>query len=74
MNLKQPFILQIKNQLGSESDQFLKALHELPPTSIRVNPHKLLQLPNHMEKIKWNDHGYYLDQRPSFTLDPRCFL
>ncbi|MGE5108337.1 MAG: RNA methyltransferase, partial [Sphingobacteriales bacterium] len=41
-------------------------------TSIRYNPNKLsianFQLPT--EKVQWSGSGFYLPQRPSFTLDP----
>jgi len=55
-------------------------------TSIRLNPAKLSivnpsifaqdQLSIHNSpftihnKVPWTEYGYYLDQRPSFTLDP----
>jgi 16S rRNA C967 or C1407 C5-methylase (RsmB/RsmF family) len=46
-----------------------------PITSIRLNPAKpVSQFPNfsisQSNKIPWTDHGYYLQQRPSFTFDP----
>jgi NOL1/NOP2/sun family putative RNA methylase len=53
-------------------------------TSIRFNPKKLplyqkndtssLTIPDsstiHLEKIPWSSQGFYLSERPSFTLDP----
>ena len=42
-------------------------------TSIRLNPLKATQQPtpnNQLEKVPWSANGYYLPQRPSFTLDP----
>lgn len=53
-------------------------------TSIRINPKKLPQdqkndyssqvIPhlaiNNRQKVSWSTHGYYLSERPSFTLDP----
>ena len=42
-------------------------------TSIRLNPLKATQqlTPNNpLEKVPWSANGYYLPQRPSFTLDP----
>lgn len=39
-------------------------------TSIRLNPAKPLQHAGVMENIPWCPHGYYLPERPSFTLDP----
>ncbi|MFM9837956.1 MAG: methyltransferase RsmF C-terminal domain-like protein [Cyclobacteriaceae bacterium] len=37
-------------------------------TSIRLNPKKLIA--SSQAKIPWAEFGYYLQQRPSFTLDP----
>ena len=39
-------------------------------TSLRINP--LKPLPNfpHSNSVHWSSNGYYLTQRPSFTLDP----
>ena len=44
-------------------------------TSIRLNTEKSTNpnasvLQNKNEKIPWSSSGYYLDERPSFTLDP----
>lgn len=57
---------------GFDRDAFV-AVHETAEkiTSIRLNPAK--QLPEYPAlniKIPWHPHGYYLPQRPSFTLDP----
>jgi len=43
--------------------------------SIRLNPNKQLAMGNRQfarenNKVPWSSFGYYLDQRPSFTLDP----
>jgi 16S rRNA C967 or C1407 C5-methylase (RsmB/RsmF family)/NOL1/NOP2/fmu family ribosome biogenesis protein len=50
----------------------LSALDTLPPTAVRINPRKSLEtaLPVN-NKVPWNDQGFYLDHRPSYTLDPR---
>jgi 16S rRNA C967 or C1407 C5-methylase (RsmB/RsmF family) len=40
-------------------------------TSVRLNPDKtMVHGPWSMDKIQWCPHGYYLSERPSFTLDP----
>src|ERR1044071_4252903 len=41
-------------------------------TSIRINPAKFNgdKLAQSANQIPWNSYGYYLSQRPSFTLDP----
>lgn len=47
----------------------LDSLAQPSPTSIRVNPKKYAAPLPH-ERIPWTTDGYYLDQRPTFTLDP----
>lgn len=40
-------------------------------TSIRLNPFKKAKPDFNLgEAVKWNSQGYYLPERPSFTLDP----
>ena len=47
------------------------SLEENKITSIRINPFKKVVLDFELdEPVKWNKHGFYLNQRPSFTLDP----
>lgn len=68
---KHSIILNELRQLisSSEIDALQSALSELPVTSIRINPHKSTRLPN-IEKIPWCENGFYLKERPVFTLDP----
>lgn len=47
---------------------FLESLQTDPPVSVRINPEKKIDFGD--EKVPWCKTGYYLDQRPSFTLDP----
>lgn len=55
-------------QFGSEWDSFQNA-HQTPsPVSIRVNPSKNSK--SIEDKIPWTEYGYYLKERPVFTLDP----
>ena len=39
-------------------------------TSIRANPSKISNIQYQKLKIPWSSQGYYLPERPSFTLDP----
>jgi NOL1/NOP2/sun family putative RNA methylase len=39
-------------------------------TSIRINPSKQSEITNPKSKIPWSSQGFYLSERPSFTLDP----
>lgn len=60
----------IKTQKFIDSDSLLKALAEPSPVSIRVNQSKWNRIPLNSEIVPWCKNGYYLDSRPSFTLDP----
>jgi len=69
------FVSRIKQQLGEDTRFFFDALADERPISIRLNPAKLRTLsPSHFSAfsspIPWCSTGHYLDQRPSFTLDP----
>ena len=69
MNLPVPFRNRMVQHLGTESQAFFDALALTPPTSIRIHPGKFdhsLQL----HPILWTRYGYYIKDRPVFTLDP----
>ena len=56
-------------RLAGEWNAFQQA-HQTPsPISIRINPKKN-SLQKLEEKISWTQYGYYLKERPVFTLDP----
>lgn len=58
--------------LGKEAcGQFLNALAQPTPVSVRHNPRKLLALEAAaIDRVPWHPHGNYLKERPVFTLDP----
>jgi 16S rRNA C967 or C1407 C5-methylase (RsmB/RsmF family)/NOL1/NOP2/fmu family ribosome biogenesis protein len=64
------FIKRIKTQQYIDANGLMKALQEPPPVSIRINPSKWNKKPLNSEPVLWCATGYYLDNRPSFTLDP----
>ena len=69
IHLPEAFISQTKSLLGlEETEALIKALSEEAPTSIRVNPNKATAISG--ESVPWCETGYYLSERPSFTLDP----
>jgi 16S rRNA C967 or C1407 C5-methylase (RsmB/RsmF family)/NOL1/NOP2/fmu family ribosome biogenesis protein len=68
MDLPLKFRERTKALLGDEYADFEQALLQNPPTSIRVND-KIDYKPT-TDKVLWCEHGYYLDERPRFTLDP----
>ena len=85
MHLPEQLINSLQQVKGFNEQAFID-VHENPEkiTSIRINPKKHLEnadanlLPpvsvsetvNDHDKVPWSSHGYYLDERPSFTFDP----
>lgn len=73
--LPAPFLSQMQQLLGSEAfENFLLALKEPAPVSIRLNPEKqgaeaLDTQPSGLA-VPWHPQGRYLSKRPVFTLDP----
>jgi NOL1/NOP2/sun family putative RNA methylase len=59
----------MQQQLGPAWQLFLKALQRPSPTSLRFNPFKTDSIPS-LKPIPWSSFGYYLPDRPIFTLDP----
>lgn len=66
----------IKNILQEEAGLLLDALQEESPVSVRLNPAKTVSAPLLAEvkadPVPWCKTGFYLKERPVFTLDP-CF-
>jgi 16S rRNA C967 or C1407 C5-methylase (RsmB/RsmF family)/NOL1/NOP2/fmu family ribosome biogenesis protein len=63
------FIKREQTNLGEQWPAF-EAAHMLPaPVSVRVNPAKSKIVPA-IHRVPWSMYGFYLDNRPSFTLDP----
>ena len=61
--------------MGEERfERYLQSFEEEPPVSIRLNPKKVAvgdwQLAVSNEPVPWCRNGYYLKQRPNFTMDP----
>ena len=73
MHLPEEFVSYTSALFGPERwARFEQALQETPSTSIRLNPWKLpasAVFPV-MTPIPWCKQAYWLDTRPSFTLDP----
>jgi len=64
------FINRIKQQPYIDSEGLLRALEEPSPVTIRINRAKWDNEPLNSETVPWCRDGYYLDTRPSYTLDP----
>ncbi|MFR9593939.1 MAG: rRNA cytosine-C5-methylase [Rikenellaceae bacterium] len=64
------FVERMNAQLGErECAMLCSSLEGEIPTSIRFNPFKIAAPPVGLEPIGWSRYGFYLPERPSFTLD-----
>ncbi|MCR4664920.1 MAG: rRNA cytosine-C5-methyltransferase [Paludibacteraceae bacterium] len=65
------FIEDMRLQLGGEADQLFRALDGEPTTAIRLNDKvNTLTFDCDIDEVPWHLEGYYLSERPQFTLDP----
>lgn len=65
------FIESMRQQLGNEADLLIRALETEPVTSIRLNSKlDVLTFECDTDEVPWHVDGYYLSERPQFTLDP----
>ncbi len=76
MNLPAPLIQSLQNIKGFNEEAF-KEVHQSGSqiTSLRLNPKKIFNqqysiFNTQQERVKWSSNGFYLVERPSFTLDP----
>ncbi|MEN9964983.1 MAG: hypothetical protein RL582_2078 [Bacteroidota bacterium] len=75
IELPSDFIASVSILPNMDVDAFVQAHAEPLPVSIRVNPAKKIETQTHFDSlnptgIPWAENGYYLEERPSFTLDP----
>jgi 16S rRNA C967 or C1407 C5-methylase (RsmB/RsmF family)/NOL1/NOP2/fmu family ribosome biogenesis protein len=70
LNLPEEFLKSARHFAGDEFDAFINSLNEKSPVSIRLNPFKQSNAFADDEMIPWSVNGRYLNERPSFTLDP----
>jgi len=68
--LPEGFRQRIITQKYIDAEALLKALEEPAPVSIRINPSKWNKKPLNSDPVPWSENGYYLENRPSYTLDP----
>ena len=71
MKFPEGFLEHLKGIEGFDEHDFIEA-HSLStiPVSIRINPLKVQNKPDNLEKVLWCDNGFYLPNRISFTFDP----
>lgn len=70
MNLPSGFIDMARNLLGEEAESFIGAMSRPPVTSVRLNSRKPGAEFHGATPVKWCETGFYLPERPVFTLDP----
>jgi 16S rRNA C967 or C1407 C5-methylase (RsmB/RsmF family) len=70
MPLPEAFKNRIRTQKYISADGLFSALEEPPVTSIRINRAKWEQKPYNSGRVPWCTDGFFLEKRPSFTLDP----
>lgn len=71
MNLPLSFTEQVRAWLGeAEARCLLDALQTPPLVSVRLNPDKPGVAAGGDDPVPWCPQGFYLDERPVFTLDP----
>lgn len=69
--LPKDFESQMLELLGqAEFEQFAAAINQPSRTSIRLNPAKTFSPNWSKTHIPWSQNGFFLEERPSFTLDP----
>lgn len=57
--------------MGVEAERLFRSLETDSVTSIRLNDKKdILDFPCDIDEVPWHEDGYYLSERPQFTLDP----
>ncbi len=69
-DLPASLLQQLQGVTGFDERSFLLAHREPPVTSVRLNPAKNIGLFSGYEQVPWCTDGYYLPERPVFTLDP----
>jgi 16S rRNA C967 or C1407 C5-methylase (RsmB/RsmF family)/NOL1/NOP2/fmu family ribosome biogenesis protein len=64
------FIKRLRTQKYIDASGLLKSLEEKSPVSIRLNTAKWKLIPADNDPVPWCRNGYYIKNRPSYTLDP----
>ena len=64
------FTERIRTQKYIDPDRLIQALNTPAPVSIRINGKKWHQPLTLNDRVPWEGNGFYLPERPLFTLDP----
>jgi 16S rRNA C967 or C1407 C5-methylase (RsmB/RsmF family)/NOL1/NOP2/fmu family ribosome biogenesis protein len=68
--LPEEFVNRLHTQKYIDTEALIKAIEEPSPVSIRLNKSKWTRRPQDSEQVPWSGDGFYLKNRPSYTLDP----
>ncbi len=68
LNLPEAFIDLLPIDRSEQTD-FIEALNDSPPVSLRMNPLKARSI-GAEDRVSWSEHGVYLNERPRYTSDP----
>jgi 16S rRNA C967 or C1407 C5-methylase (RsmB/RsmF family)/NOL1/NOP2/fmu family ribosome biogenesis protein len=63
------FLKRIKSQFPNSFEQFVASIDQPAAVSLRMNAKKF-HAPEGFESVPWCESGIFLNERPSFTLDP----
>ena len=64
------FRQRIRKQEYINADELLHGLACPSPVTVRINRKKWNKIPENSDPVTWCRDGFYLEKRPSFTLDP----
>lgn len=64
------FISRLETQKYLEQVSLVDSLKDPSPVSIMINPARWNMVPENSTPVPWCDNGFYLNEKPSFTLDP----
>ncbi len=64
------FVEQMQQLLPEDWPKLANSLETVPPVSVHTHPLRSWPKPSVWSSIPWSPHGYYLPERPSFTLEP----
>lgn len=74
MTLPKEFISQMESILEEDAPAFFEAMQRPPEVSIKINRRKCVSPEEtgyaDLAPVKWCESGYYLPERPKFTLNP----
>ncbi len=70
LNIPPDFIHRTKEVIGEQVNELVESLKTPCRTSIRLNPLKKSEHLKNTSPIPWTTFGYYLGEKPKFTLDP----